>query len=338
MSMKRIVLILVSVLIITSLCACSQPAANEGDSEQQAPESGVFVGAGGGVGGVDYTVMSGLAELIKEIEPSITMQVVPGGGLINPPRVGTKEIDLALMFPPVMAAARDGRSPFDTAYPDINIIAQGFGFAYGQMIVPADSELESIGDIFEKEYPLQVAVDRVGTTDEWLLQNICAYYDANYIKIAEWGGKVVHAGYGDQAVLFKDRHVDAIFGNIGVPWTTAMEAQLVGEIKVLPFPEDLQDYLNKEFAFSKGEIPAGAYGVVTEPLPTVASITTLGVNKNVPEDVVYNIAKIIYENTDRVHQIHDMVKGFDRERAAEDVGIPYHPGAVKYYKEIGLMK
>lgn len=340
---KWLALFLVGALAALVGAGCSQPPKPNQPAPAEAPkqETGQKVSlraAAGGVGGGWYTVLAGVAEVVAEKDPGIAIQVVPGGGLLNPPRVGTKEIEMAFVFPPFLAAAREGKAPFDKAYPDLRGVVKGFGASVGQFIVAESTGITSIKDIIEKKYPLKIAVDRVGTTDEWLFKNLLAFYGVDYEKIASWGGKVTHAGYNDQATLFKDRHVDAIFGNIAIPWTAAMEAQLSRKIKVLPFPEDLQKHLMDKYAFSQGEIPAGTYGVVDQPLPTVASITTLAVHKDVPEDVVYRITKVICENPDRIRATHDSAKTFDPKQAFEGLGAPLHPGAEKYYKEAGLLK
>jgi TRAP transporter TAXI family solute receptor len=269
------------------------------------------------------------------------MQTVPGGGLINPPRVGIQDIEMGFVFPPFLKAAYEGNVPFDTAYPDLRGVIKGFGLSVTQFIVAEESGITSIEEIINQKYPIKVAVDRVGTVDDWVFKKILAFYDADYDTIASWGGKVTHAGYGDQAVLYKDGHVDALLGHISVPWTAAMEATISKKIKILPFPEDLQKYLVDEFAFGAWDIPVGSYGegVVTEPVPTVSTVTTLMTHKDVPEDVIYRITKIICENVDDIRATHDSAKDFDpKDEIWDGLGAPLHPGAEKYYKEAGLIQ
>lgn len=346
-NMKWLVLILLCICLLGMIAGCAQKTDQGTQTEQTeqtatAPAEKVTLKAiAGGVGGGWYTVLAGISEVVGRKDRSINMQTIPGGGLINPPRVGTKDVEMGLVFPPFLKTAYEGTAPFDTAYPDLRGVMKGFGVTFAQFIVAEDSGITSIKDIIDQKYPLKVSVDRVGTTDEWLFNKILAYYKVDYKTIESWGGKVTHAGYGDQAVLYKDGHVDAIFGNIAVPWTAAMEANISKKIRILPLPEDLQKYLMDEFAFGQGEIAVGAYGegVVKEPIPTVSSITALMVNKDVPDDVVYRITKIICESTDDIRATHDSAKEFDPKNDVwKDLGAPLHPGAEKYYKEAGLIK
>ncbi|MEL7565794.1 MAG: TAXI family TRAP transporter solute-binding subunit [Dehalobacterium sp.] len=351
-NIKWLVFILVCICLAGIIAGCSQKAGEATQPEQteqteQTEQSAVpaekvtLKAIAGGVGGGWYTVLAGISEVVGRIDSGINMQTVPGGGLINPPRVGTKDVDMGLVFPPFLKTAYEGTAPFDTAYPDLRGLMKGFGVTYAQFVVAEESGLTSIKDVIDKKYPIKVAVDRVGTTDEWLFSKLLAFYNVDYKTIESWGGKVTHAGYGDQAVLYKDGHVDAIFGNIAVPWTAAMEANIAKKIKILPLDEDLQKYLMDEFAFGKGEISAGSYGddVVTEAIPTVTSLTALMVHKDVPEDVVYRITKIICENVDDIRATHDSAKEFDpKNEVWKDVGAPLHPGAEKYYKEAGFIQ
>src|SRR5690606_7372501 len=102
--------------------------------------------------------------------------------------------------------------------------------------------------------------------------------------------------------------------------------------------EELQAALIEKYAFAPGEIPAGSYsGMVKEPVRTVAVNTTLAVHKDVPEEIVYRITKIIAENADRVRATHDSAQVFDPATAWQHVGAPLHPGAERYYREAGYL-
>jgi TRAP transporter TAXI family solute receptor len=310
-----------------------------GQSEQEQGGENVTLSlTAGGAGGVWYIVMAGIAEFVKEKDPSIEIKVVPGAGLVNNPRVGTNEVELGCSFPPFIAMSIKGADPYDTAYPDIRGVFKGYGDSVGHFIVGEDTGFNSIDEIFENKYPLKMAAERVGATDEWLFSKVCEFYGVTYDDIASWGGKVTHAGYNDMGILYKDRHVDGMFANIAAPWGVAMDAQISRPIKVLPFSEELQEYLIQEYSFSKGEVPAGSYTNQDEAIPSVASIGTLTAHKDVPEDAIYRITKIICENPDRVWATHDSAKVFDPEKAWDALGAPLHPGAEKYYKEKGYIK
>ena len=121
----------------------------------------------GGVGGVWYIVLAGVAEVIKEKVPEIQIKVVPGGGLINPIRVGKGDVQMAIVFAPQAAGSYHGMEPFKEKTPDIRMIAGGFGNNYVQFAAAEETGLTSFEDVIKKKYPLKIAVERKGTTDEW---------------------------------------------------------------------------------------------------------------------------------------------------------------------------
>ena len=292
----------------------------------------------GGLGGVWYTVFTGLSELIKEKDPGVVIRVVPGGGLIAVQKVGEGSSEFGFGFPWTVADARAGRDPFKAALPEVTGAMSGFGSSYLQFVLDKKFGAASMDEIFRKKMPIRIAVDRVGTTDELALRRIMAFYKMSYEDLAKAGGKVSFAGYNDQATLFKDRQVDAIFQNIAVPSSSVLEAKVGRDIMLLGFPPEVMEYMYKEFAFVKGKIPAGSYGLVEKDLASPESPTMMTANSKVPPDVVYRTVKVVGDNPDRVRKIHDSLKDFDPSTGWKDLGAPLHPGAEKYYREKGWMK
>ncbi len=292
----------------------------------------------GGLGGVWYTVFTGIAELVKEKDPGIIIRVVPGGGLIAVQKVGEGASEFGFGFPWTVADAVAGREPFKAALPDVRGVMSGFGSSYLQFVVDKRFGAGSMDDIFKKKMPIRIAVDRVGTTDELALRRVMGFYRMTYDDLAKAGGKVSHAGYNDQATLFKDRQVDAMFQNIAVPSSSVLEAKVGRDIMLLGFPPEVVEYMYKEYAFVQGEIPAGAYGLTDKPLPSPESPTMMTAYAKLAADVVYRVVKVVGENPDRVRKIHDSLKAFDPTTGWKDLGAPLHPGAEKYYREKGWMK
>ncbi|RPI05593.1 MAG: TAXI family TRAP transporter solute-binding subunit [Zetaproteobacteria bacterium] len=292
----------------------------------------------GGLGGVWYTMFAGIAELVKEKEPAVVIRVVPGGGLIAVQKVGEGASEFGFGFPWTVADGRAGRDPFKTALPDVRGVMSGFGSSYLQFVIDKKFGANSLDEIFQKKMPLKIAVDRVGTTDELALRRVMGFYKMTYDDLAKAGGKVFHAGYNDQASLFKDRQVDALFQNIAIPSSAVLEAKVGRDIQLLGFSPALMDHMYKEYAFVRGKIPAGSYGIVEQALDSPESPTMMTANVKVSADVVYRVVKVVGDNPDRVRTIHDSLKAFDPTGGWKDLGAPIHPGAERYFKEKGWMK
>jgi len=197
--------------------------------------------AAGGTGGGWYQAFSQMAQLVKEKDASIDIKVVPGGGLANPPRVDSGEVQLGFAFPPFINAASKGKNPYDKAYPNIRTIAGGFGLNPLQFVVTQDTGITSIEDMIQKKYPLKFAGDRVGTTDEWSTKTVLGFYNITYDVIKNWGGKMMHLGYGDIETQIKDRNADATFVMIAPPASVLTSISISRPIRVLSFSKELRD-------------------------------------------------------------------------------------------------
>lgn len=325
--MKKILLIsiiLTLVLFVSSTSSLAQ-------------EKTILRVAAGGLQGQWFATSAALAEIVASEDSSIQIDVVPGAGLANPPRVGVGEIEMAMSFPIFTKTAVDGITPFDDAYPDIRGIIKGFGPSMMQFIVSADVPYDTVEDLLKNKYPIDLATERMGTTDEYCLTQVLAYYGVDYDTIKEWGGSVRHGGYGDMINLFKDGHVNAGFQNIAAPSPSILEIATSREIKVLKFSDELVSDFNEKFAYSVETIPAGTYGVVEEDLKSPGVTASWIAHKDISEDVIYRITKIICENPEKVREIHASTVGFNPEDAAFDLGAPLHPGAERYYKEVGYI-
>jgi TRAP transporter TAXI family solute receptor len=294
--------------------------------------------AGGGLKGQWFATCTVLAEIVASEDPTIKIDVVPGAGLSNPARVGSGEIEMAMSFPPFTNTAVNGVAPFKEAYPDIRGIMKGFGPSLLQFVVTADTGLKTVDDLIDQKYPINLATERKGTTDEYSCAKILEFYGINYDTIKKWGGSIKFVGYGDQVILVKDKHANAVFQNIAAPSSSVIEMSSSKDLVVLAFSDELVKYMNEKYAYSIGVIPKGTYGVVEEDLKSPASIASWIVNKDVPEDVVYRITKIICENADKVRKIHPSTVSFDPTQACFDLGAPLHPGAERYFKEMGYLK
>lgn len=327
--MKRVILI--SVLVLTVLLSALSIFAAENINLRL---------AGGGVKGQWYADCVALAEIVAAEDPSIQIDVIPGSGVANSARVGVGEVEMALSYPTVINSAIKGTKPFDDAYPDIRGGFTGIATGFLQFAVIANTGLKTMEDIIDQKYPIKLLIGRAGTNDDLGAKRMLEFYGIDYDTIKKWGGSVCHVGYGDQVIMIKDGHGNAVLQSMGVPSPSIIEMLISRKMRLLTFSDKLLNYMKEKYAYSIDIIPKGTYGddVVEEDIKSVASVVTLIFNKDVPEDVVYRIVKIICENSEKVKKIHPSTAGFKPEKAFLDLGAPLHPGAKKYYQEAGYIK
>lgn len=144
----------------------------------------------------------------------------------------------------------------------------------------------------------------------------------------------------ESAKLLQDGRIDAYFYTVGHPNGSVMEAT-AGTRKVRFVPIENVDNLIAQFPFyAKSIIPISMYPNATNKsdIVTYGVKATLVTSANVPEDVVYAVTKEIFENLDAFKALHPSLAVLTKENMLEGNSAPYHPGAVKYFKEAGLMK
>ena len=291
--------------------------------------------ASGIIGGGWYSSMAGIFEIIQANVPDIKARMVPGGGMTNQPRVGTHEVDMAWGITPFVAAALKGNSPFPQAFGDLRCIMKPNDLFALQFVALADAPFNSMDEIFANKHPLKLAVVPEGISDAYAFNKLLDFYKVDIKTIEGWGGKIMRAGYPDQIELMKDKHVEAVFENTFIPANPIMQIQPFRKLKFISFDQKHVPYF-KELGFFDHKIPANSYENQPDPIFTFASGSVLIVNAKVPDEVVYNITKVLVEKAGEIKKVATL-QDWDPKKGIENLPAPLHPGAAKYLKEAGLL-
>jgi TRAP transporter TAXI family solute receptor len=180
-------------------------------------------------------------------------------------------------------------------------------------------------------------VDRVGTVDRLVLQLVLGYFGVSEADVQRWGGMLVPAmSYDAQLRLYTRNEVNSMWQFMGIPSPSIQAAQALRPLKVLPLPDRLITEL-EGMGWTAAALPAGAYGAVAQPVPTIAMGKSLGFHASVPEDVVYTITRVICDHANRVRQIHPAAQHFAPKSAHLQGGGPLHQGAARYFRTQGLL-
>ena len=176
-----------------------------------------------------------------------------------------------------------------------------------------------------------------GYTAEAVTKKMLAEVGLTYDDMA----KVEFVADDDAADLMKDGHLDAYADLAGsLSEAVLTDLSLFREVRILPCPDDvLQRLQAKSPGLFRGVIPAGSYQGVDADVPIVASGLGLIVNPDLPEDLVYNMAKTLAENwASDMGPVSKTLAAVKPQDLAKPLGVEFHPGALKYYKEQGWIK
>ena len=151
--------------------------------------------------------------------------------------------------------------------------------------------------------------------------------------------ELFYAGYGPSTEALQNGQVAASSTPAGVPTgaVTKLMAAAGGSVAPLNFTdEEIAKADQGSGLWTRYVIPAGTYPGLDKDWSTIAQPNFLAVDQSVPEDHVYKITKTMYENLPFLQAIHPATKAMAIEKAIVGLPLPLHPGAAKYYKEVGI--
>lgn len=310
-------------------------------------KAGTYTWVAGGMGGGWYTVAGGFARLVNEKDSRVTIKVIPGGGVANPIQLSQGDADIAWGVGYVDKAAYNGTAPiYDKPYKNMMSVAGTLAVDYYHFLAAKDQGITTLDQFVakvKKGEKVNVAAPMTGTSEYVMTSFVLQYYGISYDKIKQNGGKVIQAIYGDMPSLFKDHHVDYAFTCVGLPAAIVTEMSMGRASILLSLSDEIIDYCAKTYgtvALSSGlcKVPGGTYSGMPNDIQTLCHSTEILVNPKMSDDVVYVITKILNENKAFLVQLGAGYKVFDPKTAGLTVQVPLHPGALKYYKEVGYIK
>ena len=243
--------------------------------------------------------------------------------------VNDGEADLAIVQNDVMDYAYNGTDLFaeEGAAKDFTTVAA----LYAEVCqIVSSGDIKSVADLKGK----RVSVGDAGSGVEFNARQILEAYDISFDDI-----QVNNLGFGDSADALKDGKIDAFFCTAGAPTTAIVELATTNAINLLEIDDEHAKKLADAHPFyTTYAIPGGSYKGVDDDVQTVAIKATLIASPKLSEETVYNITKAIFENKDEIAATHAKGEELDLDYAVSGISVPFHPGAEKYFKEVGAIK
>lgn len=343
----KIVMILVFALVSGMLFAGGQ-GETSATSDPDALKPATYSWTAGSMGGGWYTQAGGMATIVKNNVPEITIKVIPGGGTKNPPLVDNAQNEFGWGVGYVDKAAYDGAAPlFDRAYKNIRGLAGNFSVDFYHFLAAKSTGITTIDELVAKVKAgekINLAGPMPGTSDRVLTSLLFEnYYGISYEQIEKNGGRVIYATYGDMVNLFKDRHVDYAIATLGLPGSAITEMAISRDSIILEASEDLVKYSASTYgtvAFESGlnVIPAGTYKGIDRDVRAIGHSTEIIASADLPDIVAYSFVKSLMENIDEVKSLNPSFQKYFSAETAINTMIPLHPGAERYYREAGILK
>jgi uncharacterized protein len=199
---------------------------------------------------------------------------------------------------------------------------------YIQIVATADSGIRTLADLRGKS--LSVGAPKSGT--ELNSRAILAAAGLSYKDI----GRVEYLPFAESVDLMKNRQLDATLQSAGLGVASLKDLSTSADIIVVSVPKAIVDKIGPPFVPAK--IPANTYTGQEKDVPTAAVINYLVTSSTVSDDLAYQMTKLIFESLPELANSHVAGKEIRLEQAALGSPVPLHPGAIRYYREKGLIK
>lgn len=296
-----------------------------------------FTISSGPMGGDWYSVGGAMGEMAKQIFPEAVVTVTTGGAVENIAKVSMGKADVGLTMASLYAEALSGQGAYAEKGKMENLRAVAFlaDIPMSFFLTRQDNSIASIDEIKSKKLKIRILTSKKGSSPSVAAERMLDKYGITFDDIKAWGGSVSFVSYAEASNLIKDGLADAWIG----PMVSAIvELTTTTKMKMLPIKTAVLDQLKKDHDYVKIVLPKDKYYFVQTDTPHMAEAVIVVTQKSLPEDPVYKFTKSLSENKERIRSIHQTYSTYEPKTAWQNVGGPLHPGAEKYYREMGVMK
>lgn len=200
---------------------------------------------------------------------------------------------------------------------------------YIQIVARADSGIHSLADLKGKK--ISVGAPKSGT--ELNARVILGAAGLSYNDFS----RVEYLPFGESVELMKNRQLDVTLQSAGLGVSSLRDLASSVPIVVVPIPAEIIKKANTP-AYLVGIVPANTYQGQTADVPTAIVPNFLVTRADLSDDIVYGMTKALWTHLPELVAAHAAAKAIVLQHALTGMPVPLHPGAARYYKEVGLLK
>ena len=335
MRSRRINLLSIAAAGALLLTGCSEAGGGGGGGTAADGEAaGCAEPAGGGrlsiatgnTTGVYYILGGGIAQVLTdEVEGTEATAEATNASAENIRLVCAGDSDIGFSLADTATDAVEGRAGFDGEPQSVQALARIYS-NFTQVFVRADAGIETVADLEGKT----VSTGSPNSGTEVIALRLLEVNDLAVADVQQ-----ARLGLPESVQGMKDGSIDALIWSGGLPTggITDLVSSLGDDVTMLPLDEELPKMV-EEFgdAYTEGTVPADTYGL-PEDVATIAVPNLLVVSDAMPEDVARDVTAAIFDNLDRLAQVHPEAENISAETATDTGEVPMHPGAEAYFDE-----
>ena len=306
-------------LAAAAATAFAVPALAQQVTFMTGPQGGSWIPLGGA-----------LKNMWETAVPGLQIQQTPGAGIANVRGVDEGKAQIGFANSATTVDGVEGRPPYPKKTTKVCQVANLYPQHF-QVVALKDAKVKSFADMKGKA----VVTQAKGNTGELLTEAVLKINGMNYQSL----GKInFQAAYTDAVAMMKDGHVQVFTLGTTAPASAVMDLASARDIELVPVDDRTMGELAKQNpGYHKIVIKAGTYPKQDRDVPVIGYSTHIVAACDLPEDTVYRMTKAMAANVGTMAAVVKSIEGLTPKDMAVDIGVPYHPGAAKYYREVGAM-
>jgi TRAP transporter TAXI family solute receptor len=279
------------------------------------PQGGVWIPLGGQ-----------LKDLWEKAVPGLSVQALPGAGVANVRGIEENKTEVGFGNSITTVDAVAGNPPFTKKHANVCNIATLYP-QYFQVVVRVDSGVNSIKDLKGKS----LAAQPRGNTAEEITKQILQVNGLTYNDL-----KTSFVSYTDAVAQVQDGHAVAFTLGTTIPSGAVMDLASARDIKLLDLADQIDAMRKLNPGYTLVTVPKGTYPKQDKDVQVIGYATHIVASCKLPEEIVYTMTKTMAQNIPQLALVNKAITGLTPKAMAEDIGVPFHKGAAKYYKEAGI--
>jgi uncharacterized protein len=282
------------------------------------PQAGIWVPLGGQ-----------LKDVWEKAVPGMKVQALPGAGIANVRGIeeGKAEVGFANTISTADAVAGTGEPPLDKKHEKVCNVATLYP-QYFQLVVPADAGIRDVKDLKGKGFATQVK----GNTGELISRHVLKVAGLTYSDVKA----SFTNSYTDSVEQMKDNRVQAFGLGTGIPASSIMDLAAARDIRLIDMAGIYADMQKINAAYKLVTIPKGTYPKQDKDVQVIGYYTHVIAACAMPEDAVYKMTAAFMANKEAMTAVYKEMSLLTPQVMAQDIGVKFHPGAAKWYKEQGI--
>lgn len=334
MNKFKTITVLIIIISLMAFTGCqTEKVDNSSGTDMKPIEASIAFGSPGGLW---FMLCSGISESVNRTYPGSNLELSPGGNFPNLSRTNEGTLDFGLTLTNMTYEGYNGIGQIDEKMNNVGGIAVFYPSTF-QLLFREKLGINSFEEILENKIAVNMSIGEPGGNSAAVFGYVLAEYGLTISDLEDWGCKLYEKRLSETEEMFNDGAIDGIWYIAGAPTPAIAQIGTNADLVVIELPANIRKVLVDNYGYNNYVLPGGSYSFLENDYTTICSYTMLTASLNVSEETAYKVAKSINENIDYIRTIHASLKGITSESIITGMPVPLHPGAEKYYKEVGLM-